>query len=66
MGINDTGDAVMLLIIMNPSPAKWTLITVYILLAILCGELSDKMEKMAVERCRSWHKNSDSAKNRAA
>nr|DAO98868.1 MAG TPA: hypothetical protein [Caudoviricetes sp.] len=56
----------MLLIIMNPSPAKWTLITVYILLAILCGELSDKMEKMAVERCRSWHKNSDSAKNRAA
>lgn len=60
------GVAVMLLIIMNPSPAKWTLMIVYILLAILCGELSDKIEKIAVERCRSWHKNSDSVKNRAA
>lgn len=52
--------------ILKSMSLKQLRVTVYILLAILCGELSDKIEKMAVERCRSWHKNSDSAKNRAA
>mgnify|MGYP004675175205 FL=1 len=60
------GIAVMLLIIMNPGAEKWTLMTVDIILGILCGNVSDRMEEMAIMRYRSWHKNSDSARNRAA
>ncbi len=60
------GVVVMLLIIMNPGAEKWTLMTVDIILGILCGSISDRMEKMAIMRYGAWHKNSDSVKNRAA
>ena len=51
------GAVFMMLIIMTPGAVKWTLMTV---MAVA------RLEEKAVMRCRSWHKNSDSVKNRAA
>ena len=60
------GIAVVMLFIMTPGAMKWTLMTAEIILGTVNGMLADKMEEKAVMRCRSWHKNSDSVKNRAA
>lgn len=60
------GAVLMMLIIMTPGAVKWTLMTAVAVVGLLCGTLADKLEEKAVARCRSWHKNSDSARNRAA
>lgn len=60
------GAVFMMLIIMTPGAVKWTLMTAIAVAGLLCGTLADKLEEKAVTRCRSWHKNSDSARNRAA
>lgn len=60
------GAVFMMLIIMTPGAVKWTLMTVMAVAGLLCGSAADRLEEKAVMRCRSWRKNSDSAKNRAA
>lgn len=60
------GIAFVMLVIMTPEAMKWTLMSVEIIIGTVNGMLADKMEEKAVMRCRSWRKNSDSVKNRAA
>lgn len=60
------GAVLMMLIIMTPGAVKWTLMTAVAVAGLLCGSAADKLEEKAVARCRSLHKNSDSARNRAA
>ena len=60
------GIAFVMLFIMTPGAMKWTLMTAEIIFGTVNGMLADKMEEKAIMRYKSWHKNSDSAKNRAA